>query len=131
MKYGIQYLCHLVETKNSLNRRRRRFRAIARPSSRHVFKLSPMFGDHWEELPPKPEHKTISFKYAEKMYRITQLEMISMTKEMRALRTELGVKFNWTDRGTIGSIKFEGTKLDLPMIALLARDYRADSILLK
>ena len=117
MNYGIQYLCHLVQTKNDLNRRRRRFYSIVNP--RYELKDKPMRKVYHEH----PE-------FAEKMYKQPQKEMKAMTATMRAARKELNAWFKWGYSHNILWIDIGESRYDVDQIARLAELYKADAILL-
>ena len=75
MNYGIQYLCHLVQRKNDLNRKRRRFYALMRTKRKYLgqdAKGQYMYADY-------APHKSFSPEFASLMYHNTQIEMKAMT----------------------------------------------------
>ena len=124
---GLYYLAHLVQTKNDLNRRRRRFYAIANGLMHRAWRgrsCPDSSGVHY-----KP-HKSFPRKYAQAMYKQTKEEMKAMTAHMRATRTEIKAEFEWTNHGAIHSIKLDNKRYLAKEIARLAECYLADKILL-
>lgn len=122
MSHSIQYLAHLVQTKNALNRKRRRFYAsmseprLRRRSNNTNYRSGPL--------------RVYTKKEAMLGYRNAQAEMKAMTKHMRAVRTELNAKFEWSDGGSITTICLEGKRYSEKEMASLAASYKADAILL-
>jgi hypothetical protein len=64
------------------------------------------------------------------MYENTKQDMKAMTKDMRALRVEMGAQFVWSDHGAISFLKCGETTYSPKQIAKLAELYHADGILL-
>lgn len=146
---GIQYLCHLVQVKNDINRRRRRFYALLNPGTKSyklaaddqtrikmqakMEKANKLEWTHlWQWVSvPRPSHPAYSRMDAHKGYYQAQREMKSMTSYMRRIRTELGARFIWNDGGLITHVKFEGKTYDAKAILAMANQYRADSVILK
>ncbi len=128
MNYGIQYLAHLVQIKNDLNRKRRRLYHLAWPTAKYKVKEYNI----WEtqvEIKPK-RHKTFTKTYAKKMYKLTQLEMKAMTAEMSRARKEINARLVWTSHGAISAIECGEQRYDIKIIARLAELYKADAIFL-
>lgn len=142
MNYGIQYLCHLVQTKNDLNRRRRRFCALMSTGTERFalhegdprVKAGKTYkaynADHHWFFMPKPMHVAYSKKECERGYRQAQLDMKAMTPEMRRARKEINARFRWSDHGAISWIEVGNEKLYPEQIKRFAELYQADKILL-
>jgi len=122
MNYGIQYLAHLVQIKNDLNRKRRRFYHLANPSARNDRQRQ--YGTR--SLP----HKSFSREYAKEMYKLAKLEMKAMTPEMRRARKEINASLTWTSHGAIGYIIYNDQRYTMREVARFAELWRADAILL-
>jgi len=123
---NLYYLAHLVEVKNGINRRRRRFYNLMNPGTEHIklrdddaraikyreeYKLKhPDFAYDFpvHHVYPKTMHPAYSLMDAKAGYLQAQQEMKSMTAYMRRIRTELGASFIWGDSGNIIAIKHEG-----------------------
>ncbi|CAM6003868.1 unnamed protein product [Sphagnum balticum] len=122
VNYGIQRLAHLVQTKNDLNRKRRRFYALLYP--RHKREL--MSGHYIRE----DMHFAYSKMEAAAGYRKAKEDMKAMTAEMKEARKELNAKFIWSDHGAISAIVCGDHRYSPEEIARLAELYNADAILL-
>ncbi len=104
---SVEKLVFLVNMKNDLNRKRRRFYYYKR--------RDPIYKDR------KPSH--ISSQEGEDGYQLAKREMKAMTAEIRALRMELGARFVWDDNGRVAAIRFKAnSKID--MKGIYARDFK-------
>ena len=119
---GLFYLAHLVQTKNNLNRKRRRFWNLA--FTRQRFST---FSASWIEVKLP---KAFTYKMAEQGYKLAKVEMKDMTKHMRATREEIDARFEWTCGSAISAILLDGKRYSEKEIAKLAECYLADKILL-
>ena len=149
--YSIQYLCNLVEQKNELNRKRRRFWHLKRLETERIRvekdsetykslrRLGAKMIDAWSQTDfsneviafvAKPLHPAFSLKYAEDMYWKTCARMRRMTKHMRKVRTELSARFTWSDSWSILEVKHEGRTYKAADIKRLANEYWAEQALL-
>ena len=117
--YSLYYLAYLVQTKNDLNRKRRRFHALMNPGT-ELFKLHPhdkrvgskaawkaYDGDWYCYSQKKQMHPAYSHIEAHQGYLNAQKEMRAMTKHMRAVCKDLGAKLMWGSGGQIYGIKHE------------------------
>ena len=127
MNYGIQRLCHLVQVKNDLNRKRRRFYEIAHPRSTRLPGRGPRY-----EYKDGQIHFAYSKMEAIKGYEQTKLQMKAMTAEMRTLRKDIGAELRWTDGGAISHIFYQGDhiKAGSDFFNQMIELYHADGILL-
>jgi hypothetical protein len=116
---GLYYLAYLVQTKNDLNRKRRRFYVLKQRKCSWAYNNS-----------RKKPHKSFPFWYAEKMYTQSQDEMKAMTPEMRRVRVEIRAKFVWGSGGEIQYIKLDNKCYYPNDIRRLADCYLADEVLL-
>jgi hypothetical protein len=131
------YMFHLVQTKNDLNRKRRRFHAIMR-GIHHYIQLherdrrAEKVKDHgWGKyITLVTMHPAYSKMQAKRGYERTKQEMKSMTEHMREVRKCLKAKYIWDDRGAIHSVVVEGKRYYEKDIKRLALSYIAESILL-
>ena len=148
MNYGIQYLCHLVQTKNDLNRKRRRFYNLINPGHKS-YKLAADDRTRLKKL-KQAEKKGIAEwshtydwlrvpnsipcaytkAYVQSAYKKAQREMKAMTPEMRRVRKVIGARFRWGDSGNIQSVECGEQTFYPKDIARLAELYKADAILL-
>lgn len=131
------YLMHLVQTKNDLNRRRRRFYHIMRGRVEHVkldkedrrYNPKKDYGyGMWYST--KHSHPAYSHIEGKRGYEKAKRDMKAMTKHMREVRTALGVKFNWDSRGAIHSVRYEGKIIREEAINVYATIHRANNVLL-
>lgn len=91
----------MVQKKNDLNRKRRRFYYI----------WSALAGNQYykrEFGAKRPKHKSFTMRSARDGYDQARLDMKAMTAEMRAARKELNVVFDWSDHGSIKAIYING-----------------------
>lgn len=153
MNSGLHYVAHLVQTKNDLNRKRRRFYSLMNPKKKHYklasddktfqarceewFKLNPgREMPHYEanflaHLYVQKFHPSFPESYARQMYCRTQCEMKAMTREMRRARKEAGVAYVWSDHGAIHAIRMGRRYIYAEEIKQLATEWRVDKILLE
>lgn len=126
MNYALQRLAHLIQVKNELNRKRRRFYCIANN------RVLVDYDDHhhmsykWKYV----KHKSFTKKFANTQYRLIQQQMKSMTPEMRELRKQCGASIIWGCSGNIQGIKISDKRYLLDHVSRLAELYHADKILL-
>ena len=108
MIHNIQRLLYLCHVKNDLNRKRRRFYY-------YMYEGAPQYkaAEHMKKT------KHISVKEAMIGYSKAQQDMKAMTKEMRAMRIEMGVRIVWGDSGNIHHVVFQGGRIMSPAF----RDY--------
>ena len=126
MNYGIQYLCHLVQTKNDLNRKRRRFYSILNVRTKYLGQDA----NGKAMIAEYAMHMAYTREMAEAGYRQAQADMKAMTPEMRVARKEINARFVWSDHGAISHIECGEQKYYPEQIARLAELYKADAILL-
>ena len=107
MIHDLQRLIYLCQVKNDLNRRRRRFYYYMN----HDWTYQCINGKYQYAAGDKPE-KHITRWHAKRGYRKAQLDMKSMTKEMRQMRLDMGVRLIWTDHGAIGAVEFQGARIE-------------------
>lgn len=87
---GLQRLIYLCQIKNDLNRKRRRFYYITyKPGSKVPFGMT-----HSEWM----HYKSNGYEQAKK-------DMKAMTRDMRKMRVDCGVRFIWNDGGLIEAIE--------------------------
>jgi len=127
MNYGIQYLCYLVQTKNDLNRKRRRFYSILNVRTKYLGQDANgkvMIADY-------AMHMAYTREIAEAGYVQAQAAMKAMTPEIRKARKEINARFRWAFGGWyVKNIKCGEQTFDALDIAKLAELYKADAILL-
>lgn len=100
---GLQRLIYLCHIKNDLNRKRRRF---------HYY-LSAGHSRRKVNFENKPIPKHINIHEASKGYRKAKSDMRAMTKEMRRMRVDMGVRFIWSLHGAIDAIQLsDKSRLD-------------------
>lgn len=96
MSNALQRLIYLCHVKNELNRRRRRFLSVAYKHKARAFRHHNMLS--------VPEQKHLTLAEAIYGYKKAREDMKAMTKEMRMMRAELGVEFQWSDWGAIENV---------------------------
>jgi hypothetical protein len=128
MNYALQHLAHLVQVKNDLNRKRRRFYYIANP--RDHIKLEYTSSGPCYRHTKGQVHYAYSKMEAIEGYENAKREMKAMTPLMREVRLSTGARLCWTDGGSICAIECGDEKYYLPEIARMADLYKADHILL-
>lgn len=127
---GLFYLAHLVQTKNDLNRKRRRFWNLAFNTHRY-YQQRYVDGSRGNfrcvevKLP-----KAFTKATAQQGYILAKMEMKAMTALMRKTRKEFDARFEWSDHGAIRAIHLCGKRYNEAEIAKLAECYNADKILL-
>lgn len=107
MASDIQRLLYLCQVKNDLNRKRRRFYHYMN----HDVHFGSVNGEYKYYTGDAPE-KHITRWHARRGYRKAQRDMKSMTKEMRQMRLDMGVRLIWTDHGAIGAVEFQGARIE-------------------
>lgn len=114
MNYGIELLCHLVQTKNDINRKRRRFYAMIRSNT------------YGESNP----HKSYTVDSAREGYIKAKAEMRAMTPAIKLACKEINAHLVWSDHGAIDCIDIGNLTLRPWQIKEYAELYQADEILL-
>lgn len=97
---GLQRLLYLCQIKNDLNRKRRRFYYI----------WSDLAGLAYRPKPGVRKHKSFTVESARIGYIKAQTAMKSMTRDMRKMRVDCGVRFIWNDGGLISAIELGSGK---------------------
>jgi len=128
MNYALQRLAHLVQIKNELNRKRRRFYYIANP--RNHTKLQHASSGPWYKHAKAQIHYAYSKMEAIAGYENAKRKMKAMTPLMREVRLSTGARLCWTDGGSICAIDCGDKRYHLGEIARMAELYEADRILL-
>ena len=123
MNYVLQHLAHLVQIKNELNRKRRRFYHLYHDEIRCTKAGGAIYYK-------RKTHKSFSYKYARAMYNKTKQEMKSMTQEMRETRKLIDASLVWSSWGEILAIRHGDHWYRRLEIEFLAEQYKADKILL-
>lgn len=135
MNYALQYLCHLVQVKNEINRKRRRAYNWAFTTHRYYTKYKP---DDAYGYPIRVSSRRVEVKLPKaftredmrRAYENAKVEMKAMTMEMSKVRKDAGARLIWGDSHNIQAIQYGGRILELEEIARLAELYKADKILL-
>jgi len=128
---GLFYLAHLVQTKNDLNRKRRRFWNLAFVKRRFYWEV-PRTSNSGSRIACKEVKlpKAYTYESAKQGYKQAKLEMKEMTQQMREVRKEIGARFHWDANGAINSIELDNKRYYKQEITRLAECYLADAILL-
>lgn len=125
--YSLQYLAHLVLTKNELNRRRRRFYSLINVRTKWIG----YDANHKPMIAEYARHPAYTAEEASQGYNKACADMRAMTAHMRDVRKALGAKFKWAYAGWhVERIEMEGKRYNLDEIRELAKHYVVDSILL-
>jgi hypothetical protein len=143
MNYGIQYLCYLVQKKNDLNRKRRRYYYAINPGLRKQyipnarventgdFELNSSECNVFVYVPRRRKRGSVTKRQAKKLYKQTQKEMKSMTPEMRKVRKEINARLVWSAHGAIKGIYVgDNEYYDYAVVARYSDLWEADAILL-
>ena len=135
MNYALQYLCHMVQVKNEINRKRRR-------AWNWAFTTHRWYNDYAQNLEYGYLTRTSSRRVEVKLpkaftraemkmaYEKAKEEMKAMTKEMSKVRKDAGARLIWGTNGNIQGVMYGNKYLTLPEVARLAELYNADKILL-
>lgn len=115
----IERLIHLAQRKNDLNRRRHRFYY-------YWTQASPRMGAY--RKCKTPGH--IGEAEAIAGYRKAQADMKAMTPTMRELRTEIGAKFEWDDRGAIFAVIYQDVRIKEKDFKAISNLYLAERYIL-
>ncbi len=118
MVHNIQRLIYLCQIKNDLNRKRRRFYYYMSHYDRRVWN-----SDTNEYISIEAPVKHITLWHAKRGYRKAQRDMKAMTKEMRAMRLDMGARIIWGESGNIIAIEYQGGRLHA---GLFKRYYEAE-----
>ena len=132
------YLMHLVQTKNDLNRKRRRFYSIMSGNKCYIrlhekdkrYEKSRDWANYGHHIVVVDFHPAFSKVDAKRGYEQAKKDMKAMTKHMKEVRKALGAKYFWDWRGAIAGVRYEGNYYNEKQIAVYAMKYRAESILL-
>lgn len=130
-------MMHLIQTKNDLNRKRRRFYSIM-SGRRDYVRIHPEDKKYKKEkdygwghmMTVIHSHPAYSKSDGKRGYEKTKQEMKAMTKLMREVRKELEAQYHWDNRGAIHSVSYRGVRYYEQDIARLAKHYRAEQILM-
>ena len=128
MNYALQHLAHLVQVKNELNRKRRRFYCINNNFKRIDVSVTTTPSYRWEYKYVK--HKAFTRTFAKKQYKLAQKQMKEMTAKMKELKKHCGAKLVWGGSGNIKAIRVGDDWYELKDIARQAELYTVDRILL-
>jgi hypothetical protein len=134
---NLLYLMHLVQMKNDLNRKRRRFYHIWRGTQSYVrlhqedkrYRKEKDYG-YGQHMCIESHHPAFSKMEGKRGYEKAKKDMKAMTKHMREVRLAVGATYCWDDRGAIRHVLHEGKYYSETEIALLALKYRAENILM-
>jgi hypothetical protein len=133
---NLGYMMHLIQTKNDLNRKRRRFYAIMHGRKEYI-RLHEQDKRYRKEkdycnghiITVVHFHPAYSKVEGKRGYQQTKEAMKAMTKHMKEVRIALRAKYHWDCRGAIHSVSYEGVRYHEKDIARLAKHYRAEKIL--
>lgn len=106
MLNNIQRLIYLCHIKNELNRKRRRFYYYMNHYDQRMW--NPDTNEYVINDVPK---KHISLWHAKRGYRKAQRDMKAMTKEMRAMRLDMGARLEWGESGNITAVLYQGRRV--------------------
>lgn len=133
------YLMYLVQTKNELNLKRRRFLKIFN-GNRTQIRLHESDKQYDEALGIKSWFgyritvETRHFAYSKldgkRGYEKAKRDMKAMTKHMKEVCKVVGAKYIWDSNGSIHYVQYEGQRYDKKQIAKYAKQYMAENILI-